>query len=110
MRDATKPDLRLRLERPEDHAEVESLTRLAFWNQHFPGCDEHYLVHVLRDSPDFRADLDTVATLDDRIVGNIMYTRARLASAQGEELSDVGCQRNISSGWSPAFRSGFVET
>jgi putative acetyltransferase len=87
MRDATQTDLRLRLERPEDHAEVESLTRLAFWNQHIPGCDEHYLVHVLRECPDFRADLDYVATLGDRIVGNIMYTRARLVSAQGEELS-----------------------
>jgi predicted N-acetyltransferase YhbS len=86
MSDPTRLDIRLRLERDEDHAEVEELTRLAFWNQHVPGCDEHYLAHVLRSSPDFRSDLDFVATIGNRIVGNIMYTCALLVSSEGEEL------------------------
>jgi putative acetyltransferase len=86
MSDREEYEIELRLEREEDYAEVEGLTRLAFWNQHFPGCDEHYLAHVLRQSPDFRADLDFVALVEGRIAGNIMYTRSYLEDAGGERL------------------------
>ena len=58
--------------------QVEELTREAFWDHHVPGCDEHYLVHVLRSHPDFIHELDFVAIADDKIVGNIMYTKSRL--------------------------------
>ena len=58
--------------------EVEELTREAFWVHHVPGCDEHYLVHVLRSHPDFIPELDFVAIVYDKIVGNIMYTKSRL--------------------------------
>ena len=34
----------IRNETPADYRAVETLTREAFWNQNFPGCDEHYLV------------------------------------------------------------------
>ncbi len=68
----------MRLESPEDYSRVEWLTREAFWNVHVPGCNEHYLAHVLRDSPDFIAELDFVALVDDKIVGNIMYAYSEL--------------------------------
>jgi len=43
-------EIALRLEEEKDFTTVEKLTREAFWK--FPGrpdgCDEHYLVHILR--------------------------------------------------------------
>jgi putative acetyltransferase len=69
-------DLIIRNETAADHQAVENLTREAFWNLHVPGCDEHYLVHVMREHPDFIPPLDLVAVLDEKIVGNIMYTKS----------------------------------
>lgn len=69
-------DIILRPEEPADHRQVEALTRAAFWNVNVPGCDEHYLAHVLRESPYFLPELDLVAELAGRVVGNIMYARA----------------------------------
>ena len=60
--------LTIRLERPEDYREVEALTREAFWGVFHPTCDEHYLVHKLRNSRDFVPALDMVAESDGRIV------------------------------------------
>ncbi len=80
-------DLTLRRETPRDHRAVEELTREAFWNLYTPGCNEHYLVHVMRSHPDFVTDLDFVAESDGRIVGNIMYTRAWLVGEDGRERS-----------------------
>lgn len=70
----------LRLETQEDYRTVESITREAFWNLHVPGCDEHYLTHVLRKSPDFIPELDYVAVLGDEVVGNIMYAHSIIRS------------------------------
>ncbi len=78
-------DIKIRLEKPKDYKTVEELTREAFWNQHAPGCDEHYLVHVMRNHADFVPELDLVAEADGVIVGNIMYTKARLVDAAGNE-------------------------
>ncbi|WP_313162883.1 N-acetyltransferase [Sedimentibacter sp.] len=64
----------IRKEQEKDYKEVEEITREAFWNHHSPGCDEHYLVHIMRKSPAFVKELDYVAVDDNRIVGNIMYT------------------------------------
>jgi len=76
----------LRPESSADHRRVEWITREAFWNLHRPGCDEHYLAHVLRKSPDFIPDLDFVALLDDLPVGNIMYARSRVISLVGQAI------------------------
>lgn len=74
----------IRNERLSDYRTVELLTRRAFWNVHVPGCDEHYLVHILREHKDFVQELDFVAETDDgKIIGNVMYTKARLADADG---------------------------
>ena len=51
-----------------------------------PGCSEHYIVHTLREHKDFIRALDYVAIVDGRVVGNIMYTRAGLASEEGKSL------------------------
>jgi predicted N-acetyltransferase YhbS len=80
----TKSNLSLRLERPEDYYAVEELTREAFWRSIRGFCDEHLLVHRMRNVPAFVRELDYVAEMDGRIVGNIMYTRARIEDASGE--------------------------
>lgn len=46
-------DIELRLEKPSDYAETENVVREAFWNVYAPGCCEHYLVHVIRESHNF---------------------------------------------------------
>lgn len=76
-------ELTIRQERPEDYREVETLTREAFWNVHVPGCDEHYLVHILRDDETFLPDLDLVALHDGALVGNIMYATAYVEDGAG---------------------------
>ena len=76
-------DIELRLETPDDCREVENLTREAFWNRHVPGCDEHYLAHMLRSSPDFLPELDFVGLHDGKIVANIMYTKAVVQGDDG---------------------------
>lgn len=48
----------------------------AFWNLHGPGCNEHLLVHKLRNSPDYLPQFSRVAELDGNIVGAIFYTKA----------------------------------
>jgi predicted N-acetyltransferase YhbS len=78
--------INIRLERPQDYQVVENLTREAFWNHHVPGCDEHYLAHVLRQSDCFLPELDFVAECGGQIVGNIMYTRANVLCDDGETL------------------------
>ncbi len=75
----------LRQETPADYRAVEELTREAFWNHHVPGCDEHYLVHVMRSDAAFVPQLDYVALKDGKIVGNIMYTKCRIACDDGRK-------------------------
>lgn len=79
-------DIIIRNEAPGDFREVEELTRKAFWNVNVPGCDEHYLAHILRKHEDFIPELDFVAeTEDGTIAGNVMYTKARLVDEMGKE-------------------------
>lgn len=79
-------NIEIRNESPEDYRAVEELTREAFWNVHVPGCDEHYLVYVMRRHPDFLKEFDFVAVLDGKIVGNIMFTKAYLVNEEGFKL------------------------
>lgn len=76
-------DIIIRQERPQEWRQVEALTREAFWNTFVPGCDEHYLAHILRDASAFIPELDLVAEIDGQLVGNIMYTKGWIEDAQG---------------------------
>ncbi len=79
-------EILIRNEIAEDYRVVEEVTREAFWNLYVPGCSEHYIVHTLREHKDFVRELDFVAIVDGRIVGNIMYTQANLANDAGQIL------------------------
>nr|WP_314461251.1 N-acetyltransferase [uncultured Clostridium sp.] len=80
-----KENYSIRNEQAEDLWEVENLTRKAFWNLNVPGCNEHYLVHVMRNHPDFIPELDFILEKDSRIIGNIMYTKAKLVDEEKRE-------------------------
>ena len=77
--------MRIRNEEPRDYEVVEELTRRAFYNLYVPGCVEHYLVHIMREHRDFLPELDFVLEEDGRLIGNIMYTRAKLVDERGGE-------------------------
>ena len=83
-RKGSSMEIQLRLEEKSDYRVVEELTRDAFWNHHVPGCDEHYLAHILRTSPAFVKELDFVALVNDQIVGNIMYSKAFIQGDDGK--------------------------
>lgn len=77
-------ELTLRLENENDHKKVENLTRESFWNLFKSGCDEHFLLYNLRKSKDFIPQLDYVAILNNKIVGNIVYTTAKIEHSNGK--------------------------
>lgn len=77
--------INIRNEKQEDYRKVEEITRKAFYNQYTPGCTEHYLVHIMRNHNDFIPELDFVIELDGQVIGNIMYTKAKLVDEDGKE-------------------------
>jgi len=81
--------IELRMETESDHLETENMTREAFWDLFKPGCDEHLLLHQLRQSKAFVPELDYVACDEGRIVGNIVYTKALVKD--GPRQSEVLC-------------------
>ena len=75
----------LRQETPSDYHAVEELTREAFWGFTHPTCDEHYLAHLLRNVPAFVPELDYVAEAGGRLVGNVMYSKAKVVDSGSSE-------------------------
>ena len=76
----------IRLEKKEEHREVENLVRESFWNVYRPGCLEHFVLHELRNYADFVPQLDLVMLLDGRIIGQNVFVRAAIKSDSGEDL------------------------
>ncbi len=73
-----------RLETESDYFEAEKITREAFWDLYKPGCNEHFVLHQLRKSPDFIPELDYVAVDNGTLVGNIVYSKATIADGVNE--------------------------
>lgn len=61
--------IKLRQENKVDYQKTELMLRNAFWNEFQPECVEHFLMHKIRNHPHFVTKLDTVAVLDDEIIG-----------------------------------------
>lgn len=70
----------IRPERAEDFRKTETMVRRAFWNIHGPGCNEHFLVSIIRKSPDYLPEFSRVAEMDGEIVGAIFYTKAKVVN------------------------------
>jgi len=82
-------NLIIRKERKSEYRAVEELTREAFWNVNFPGCVEHYCLHNMRGSSDFIPELDFVAELDGKLMGNIVYTHGKLINDAGKTYNII---------------------
>ena len=81
-----KNDYIIRLEKAEEHREVEILVREAFWNVYRPGCLEHYVLNQLRNDPAFVPELDFVMEQDGRIIGQNMFMRATIHADDGRQI------------------------
>jgi len=79
-------NISIRLEEEKDFKSVEYRTREAFWDLYKPGCDEHLVVHKIRKVPAFVKELDFVAYDKDTIVGNIIYSRAKILNEESKEF------------------------
>jgi predicted N-acetyltransferase YhbS len=71
-------DIKLRPEEEKDYSIVENLTREAFWNVYRPGCDEHLVLHNIRNENEFIKELDYVAIYNNEIIGNIVYAKSKI--------------------------------
>ena len=79
-------DIRFRLEGPSDYYAVEELTRdafWAFWENDRLICDEHLLVHRLRQSSDFVPELSYIAEVGGKLAGHIAYSKSRVVDDMG---------------------------
>ena len=76
-------DITIRLEKPEDYRAVENLVRESFWNVYRPGCSEHYVIHVLRNDPDFVPELDFVMEEGGVLIGQNMFMKAVIEGDDG---------------------------
>ena len=77
-------DIQIRLEQPADYSETEQVTREAFWNHYSPGCTEHYLLHVMRNSPNFVPELDFVAVANKKIIGSVVFMKSFILGDDGK--------------------------
>ena len=75
----------IREEKEADYRKVEELTKKAFWNVNVPGCEEHYLLHCMRNHKDFIPELDLVLETDGKIIGHVAYVKAHLVDEEGNE-------------------------
>lgn len=85
----SKNDCIIRLERKDEHREIENLVRESFWNVYRPGCLEHYVLHTLRDNKDFVSELDFVMEKDGRPIGQNIFVKAKIQADDGREIPIV---------------------
>lgn len=78
-------NLIIRKETKEDYYNTEHMVMRAFWNLHGPGCNEHLLVHKLRDAEEYLPEFSRVAEWNGKIVGAIMYSKAKIVEENGVE-------------------------
>jgi predicted N-acetyltransferase YhbS len=62
------------------------MSREAFWDVYKPGCDEHLIIHKLRESDAFIPELDFVACDGETVVGNIVYSKAKVINERNEQF------------------------
>ena len=87
----SREEVEIRKETEEDWHKVEQITQHAFWNKHHLGCDEHYLVHKLRQDKDYLPELSRIAVKNGEVIGCIMYSKARIVDgAETHEIITFG--------------------
>ena len=63
--------IQIRPETENDYFVNEQVTREAFWNLYVPGCNDQYLLHILRVHADYLPEFSFVAEYENKIIGNI---------------------------------------
>lgn len=79
----------IRQEQESDYKNVELLLREAFWNLYFPGCDEHYTAHLIRQHQDFIPELSMIIEIDNQLAGVIFYTRSYVVDKEGRQFPTI---------------------
>ena len=64
----------------ETELTVENLIRESFWSVYRPGCQEHFVIHRLREDPAFVKELDLVMEQDGRLIGVVTHVFLNQAS------------------------------
>ena len=86
-------NIELRLEQPEDYRKTEEIMRESFWNYYAPGCYEHYLLHIMRNSPNFVKELDFVAVWENKIIGSVVCLKSFIAADKGNKYEVLSIDR-----------------
>jgi len=82
----------IRPEIPADYYTILRLTYDAFLSADNPGrcrVDEHFLIHLLKDSPNVIPELRLVAERGGEIVGHIIYTKSKFKRPDGTETGTI---------------------
>ena len=82
----SKFDYVIRLEKENEHREVENLVRESFWNVYRPGCLEHFVLNQLRNDPAFVPELDFVMEMDGHLIGQNIFMRAAIKADDGQDI------------------------
>jgi len=87
-------DLIIRQETEADHHAVEEITRDAFWafweeDEDREMCNEHLLVHKLRNVDALVPELNCVAEQGGKIVGHIIYTKSYIEAEDGAKYETL---------------------
>jgi len=78
-------ELTIRKTNKSEFFQTENLTRETFWNLYNPGCSEHFMINNFRKSKVWVEPLDIVALIDDKIVGHIISTKAKVIDENNTE-------------------------
>lgn len=84
-------NLIIRQETEEDYKKTELMIMRSFWNKYWPGCTEHLLTRIIRDSQEYIPEISRIAEIDGQIVGAIYYTKAWIVDGKSRhEIATFG--------------------
>ena len=84
-------NLIIRQETEEDYKKTELMIMRSFWNKYWPGCTEHLLTRIIRDSQEYIPEISRIAEIDGQIVGAIYYTKAWIVDGNSRhEIATFG--------------------
>jgi predicted N-acetyltransferase YhbS len=78
-------ELKIRNTVRQEYYQTENLTREAFWNLYRSGCDEHLVLHQIRERSCYIEKLDKIAIYKEEIVGHIISSIAKVIDKQNKE-------------------------
>ena len=87
----------IRVEEERDYLAVESLVRESFWNVYRPGCTEHYVLHHLRNCPDFIPELAFVMEADGKIIGQNVFVKAQITKSNDGFINEIKTRQTAES-------------